>query len=47
MVLHRPVELARKPDNWSWAGEQLSGSAVLNFSGEDSLASNKVGAFRP
>jgi hypothetical protein len=36
-----------KPDNWSRAGEQLSDSAVFDFSGEDSLASNKAGAFLP
>jgi hypothetical protein len=37
--------LIGKPDNWSWEGEQLSDSAALNFSGEGSLASSKVGAF--
>lgn len=36
-----------KPDDWSTAGEQLSDSAVLIFSSEDSLASNKAGAFLP
>jgi hypothetical protein len=35
------------PDNWSRTGEQLSDSAVLTFSGENSLASNKAGAFLP
>jgi hypothetical protein len=39
--------LIEKPDDWSWEGEQLSDSAALNFSGEDSLASNKAGAFLP
>jgi hypothetical protein len=39
--------LVGKPDNWSREGEQLSDSAVLNFSGEDSLVSNKAGAFLP
>jgi hypothetical protein len=36
-----------KLDNGSTAGEQLSDSAVLKFSGEDSLASNKADAFLP
>gem|GEM_PF-6633332 len=39
--------LIGKPDNWSWEGAQLSDSAALNFSGEDSPASNKAGAFLP
>jgi|SRR5580658_3154146 hypothetical protein len=32
------------PDNWSRVRAQVSDSDILNFSGEDSLASSKAGA---